>query len=84
MYVLKAKSKNSTPHSSQTDEPRTTKICRYNLGPDLTPFAKVGSGRLMGGGATKPQFYIDLRGFPHFFFSFEPNIYQKEYSDYHV
>ena len=63
MYVLKAKSKNSTPHSSQTDEPRNTKIGMANLGPDLTPCAKIGLGRLMGGGATEPQFYIDLPGF---------------------
>jgi hypothetical protein len=78
MYVLKPKPQNSIPHSSQTDEPRTTKIGRYNFGPDLTPCVKVGLGRLMRVGATKPQFYIDLRGFPQFFFSFEPNIYQKE------
>jgi hypothetical protein len=67
MYVLKGNAKNSTPNSSQTDEPRNTKICRYNLDPDLTPCAKVGLGRLMGSGATKSQLYIDLRGFPHFF-----------------
>jgi hypothetical protein len=69
MYVLKGKPKNSTPHSSQTDDPRTTKIGRYNFGPDLTPCAKIGLSQLMGGGATKPQFYINLRGFRLFFSS---------------
>jgi hypothetical protein len=37
-----------------------------NLGPDLNPFAKVGLSQLIGGGATKPQFYKDLPDFRHF------------------
>jgi hypothetical protein len=46
------------PHSSQTDEPRTIKIGMSDLGPNLTPFAKVGLDRSIGGGDTKPQFYV--------------------------
>jgi hypothetical protein len=67
MYVLKGKPKICTPHSSKTNEPRNTKIGTVNLGPTLTPSAKIDLGRLMGGGATKPEFYTDLQGFPHFF-----------------
>jgi hypothetical protein len=67
MYVLKANSKHSTPHSSQTNEPRATKICSDNLGPNLTSCAKIDLCRSMGGGATKPQFYVNLRGFRHIF-----------------
>jgi hypothetical protein len=65
---FKGKVQKSTPHSSQTDKPKYTKLGIYDLCPDLTPCAKVGLGRLMRGGATKPQIYIDLRGFRHFFF----------------
>jgi hypothetical protein len=78
MYVLKAKSKISTPYSSPTNEFGTTEICRHILGPDPIFCAKVGSGRVIGGGATYPQFYTDLRGFRKFIFSFEPNIYKTE------
>jgi hypothetical protein len=68
MYdVLQAKSKNSTPHSSLTDEPRNTKNGRYNFGPTLTPCAKICLGRSMRGGATKPQFHVNLRSFQLFF-----------------
>jgi hypothetical protein len=65
MYVLKAKSKNCTPHSSQTDEPGNTKIGMGDLGLNLIPYAKVGLGRLLGDGAKKRQIYIDLQGFRH-------------------
>jgi hypothetical protein len=42
MYVLKAKPKICTPHSSQTDEPRINKIGKGHPGLDLTPSANFG------------------------------------------
>ena len=60
MYVLKGKPKICTPHSSQTDEPRTTKIGMGHLCLNLTPSAKFGSDRFTGAGALKPPFHVDF------------------------
>ncbi len=68
MYVLKAKPKICAPHSSQTDEPRNTKIDMGHLGPTLTPSAKFGYDRLARAGAPKPPFHVDF-GFLLSFFS---------------
>jgi hypothetical protein len=64
MYVLKAKPKICTPHSSQTDEPRIIKLDMEHLGPYLTPSAKFGSDRLAGARAVETRFHVDFGLFP--------------------
>jgi hypothetical protein len=73
LYVSKEEPTNSTPYNSQTVEHRTTKIGRCNIGPNLTPFAKVGSSQPMGGGAAKPSFMST----PVFYFCFFPAFFDR-------
>ena len=70
MYVLKAKPKICAPHSSQTDEPRNTKIDMGHLGPTLTRCANFGYDRFTGAGAPEPPFHVDF-GFFYFFLYFK-------------
>ena len=66
MYVLKAKPKICTPHSSQTDDPRNTKFGTEHLGLDLTPSAKMFFVRFTGGRAVETRFHVDFGLFPFF------------------
>ena len=52
---FKGEIENRYPDSSETGEPRTTKIGTCNLGPNLTSPAKVGPDRCTGVGAPEPQ-----------------------------